>query len=246
MKIVSIPEENICKGPLVLVNAQHPVKTSCDIRLLPVEESGGVYLEKKATSLLAQIFRELGNGGRIVPVSGYRSRSGQESLYRHSLRDHGEAFTRKYVAQPGCSEHETGLAIDLAEASDSIDTLCPSFPYTGLCGDFRRLAAKYGFIERYGEDKEALTGISHEPWHFRYVGYPHSLLMQERNLCLEEYIALLRRYPHDGEHLHFKQTEIFFAGAEAAAAGLLLPDDCTQISGNNADGYIVTVWRWAM
>ena len=59
----------------------------------------------------------------------------------------------------------------------------PDFPYDGICGAFRRTAAAYGFIERYQRGKEALTGIAPEPWHFRYVGTPHALLMDANGLC---------------------------------------------------------------
>ena len=82
------------------------------------------------------------------------------------------------MALPGCSEHQTGLAIDLGKAAGYIDFIRPAFPYDGVCGRFRRLAARYGFIERYQRGKEEVTGISAEPWHFRYVGAPHAQLME--------------------------------------------------------------------
>ncbi|SHI22738.1 D-alanyl-D-alanine dipeptidase/carboxypeptidase [Sporobacter termitidis DSM 10068] len=243
MRTIALSEENVYEGPLLLVNAGHPIRTGGHITLVPLEEDGEVYLEKKAASLLGQLFETLRCAGLIVPVSGYRSGGEQQRIYADALRDNGAAFTEKFVAAPGCSEHQTGLAVDLAQSAESIDFLRPSFPREGICGDFRSRAPKYGFIERYGEKKEALTGISHEPWHFRYVGYPHSQFMQDNNLCLEEYVAHLRFYPYRGEHLHIGDTEVFYADAGQAAAGLLLPEDCTQISGNNVDGFIVTVWR---
>lgn len=111
------------------------------------------------------------------------------------MAESGEAFTRQYVALPGCSEHQTGLAIDLGRASEHIDFIRPDFPTDGVCGAFRRLAARYGFIERYPRGREAVTGIAHEPWHFRYVGAPHALLLTENGLCLEEYPDFLRAGP---------------------------------------------------
>lgn len=234
--------EDVYRGPLLLVNADNPIKSDGNIRLMPLDDNGEIFLESKAASLLTQLFLTIGCGSKILPVSGYRSRIEQELIYINSLRENGEVFTKKYVALPDCSEHQTGLAVDLAESSEDIDMLRPLFPYAGVCGDFRKLAAKYGFIERYGQDKEHLTGISHEPWHFRYTGYPHSLIMQEKGLCLEEYIRFLRAYPYKGDHLHFSQTEVFFTDMESAAE-LKLPEDCTQISGNNVDGFIVTIWR---
>lgn len=243
MRTLTMSAEDIFKGTLLLVNEEHPIKSDGHIRLIPLNEDNEIFLEPKAASLLTQLFQTIRSGSKIIPVSGYRSRFEQELIYLNSLRDNGAAFTEKYVARPDCSEHQTGLAVDLAENTEIIDHIRPSFPQEGVCGDFRNLAAKYGFIERYRQDKEKLTRISHEPWHFRYIGYPHSMIMQEKNLCLEEYIAFLKFYPYIGKHLFYGQTEIFFADAECAAAGLILLEECTQISGNNIDGFIITVWR---
>ena len=79
-----------------------------------------------------------------------------------------------------CSEHQTGLAIDLGLASEEIDVIRPNFPYSGVCAAFRKQAADYGFILRYPAGKEAVTGIAYEPWHFRYVGVPHARFMLNR------------------------------------------------------------------
>ena len=84
--------------------------------------------------------------------------------------ENGEEFTNQFVARPGHSEHQTGLAIDLGLKQPDIDFLRPYFPYKGICQTFRELSTDYGFIERYPAGKEAITGIAHEPWHFRYVG----------------------------------------------------------------------------
>ena len=125
-----------------------------------------------------------GHGSYCLPVSKRRGDSGdragvrlaeqqeQQRIWDDSMAEHGETFTRQYVALPGCSEHQTGLAIDLGKAAGYIDFIRPAFPYDGVCGRFRRLAARYGFIERYQRGKEEVTGISAEPWHFRYVGRP--------------------------------------------------------------------------
>lgn len=72
----------------------------------------------------------------------------------------------------GCSEHETGLAIDLALAGEEPDFIRPPFPDRGICRRFRQRCADFGFVLRYPAGKETVTGIAHEPWHFRYVGVP--------------------------------------------------------------------------
>src|SRR5699024_8086208 len=139
--------------------------------------------------------RQAGGVREIVPVSGWRSQDEQQRIWDDTLEESGPEFTCKYVAYPGCSEHQTGLAIDLGMVAGKIDFIRPAFPHDGACGAFRRLAAQYGFIERYRREKESLTGIAEEPWHFRYVGAPHAQLMESHGLCLEEYTALLRQGP---------------------------------------------------
>ena len=112
------------------------------------------------------------------------------------------------VAKPHCSEHQSGLAVDLARDQPEIDPLCPEFPTYGICGLFRKRAAAFGFIERYPRGKESVTKIGYEPWHFRYVGFPHSVLIQRNGLCLEEYLTQLKQYPAHGKHLQLSLIHI--------------------------------------
>ena len=144
------------------------------------------------------------------------------------------------MALPGCSEHETGLAIDLGERRASIDFIRPAFPDTGLCGAFRRRAAQYGFILRYPKDKQDATGIDHEPWHFRYVGAPHAEIMERENLCLEEYVSALR----SAASLSLPERNMEIRFIRPGGEDVEIPDDAVaQVSGNNVDGCIVTLWR---
>ena len=176
---------------LVLVNAAHPLRGAETPDLAaPNPRYPGVLLERRAAERLAACIRAVGGEGQIVPVSGWRSRAEQQAIWDDTLAREGEAFTRQYVASPGCSEHETGLAIDLGLAAPHIDFIRPHFPDEGVCRAFRRRAADYGFILRYPAGKEHVTGIAHEPWHFRYVGVPHAGRMAALGLTLEEYLAL--------------------------------------------------------
>ena len=118
-----------------------------------------------------------------------------------------------------------------------------------MCGAFRKQAADYGFILRYPAGKEAVTGIAHEPWHFRYVGFPHSMLMAEENLCLEEYILWLKQFPGRRHPLQRK------VGGRNVVVGYLEAREClgrtlyvkpkerVWVSGNNVDGFVVTVYE---
>ena len=234
----------IHSGLLVLVNAEHPIRRRERPVLAPAAPGSDVLLDTRAAAMLTGLISRLGAAGEIVPVSGWRSMREQRDIWYGSMAENGTEFTRKYVALPGCSEHQTGLAIDLALRSDNIDFIRPDFPYDGICGRFRALAADYGFIERYQAGKEHITGIAAEPWHFRYVGRPHARLMSDNGLCLEEYVELLRSYPYPERLLETRggvyEADVGFAFAKSK---LELPDAPYQISGNNVDGYIYTLWR---
>lgn len=234
----------IHNGLLILVNAEHPIQHMERPVLAPAVPGSDILLDTRAAAMLSGVISRIGAAGEIVPVSGWRSEAEQREIWDGSMRDSGEEFTRKYVALPGCSEHQTGLAIDLALRADNIDFIRPEFPYDGVCGRFRALAADYGFVERYQSGKEGVTGIAAEPWHFRYVGRPHARIMCEMGLCLEEYVEYLRAYPYPERLLEVRgevyEAEVGFAGARDA---LGLPDAPYQVSGNNLDGYIYTLWR---
>lgn len=126
---------------------------------------------------------------------------------------------------------------------DNIDFIRPDFPYSGICEEFRKAVPEFGFIERYPKGKENITGIAHEPWHFRYVGFPHSTIISEKEITLEEYTEYIKtfrqecslRYSHKGI-----AAEIFYAPAETEIS---VNSAAYQVSGNNTDGFVVTQWR---
>lgn len=174
-------------NPLILVNARHPCPEERP-DLVSVCSSP-ILLEREAAQALEALMAKLDGWQSIVPVSGWRSRAEQEAIYQNSLAENGPEFTRQFVALPGHSEHQTGLAIDLGLRGPELDFICPAFPYEGICQQFREQAADFGFVERYPAGKESVTGIAHEPWHFRYVGVLHAQAMARRGLTLEEYLA---------------------------------------------------------
>ena len=254
MKAVTLRREQVYSGNLLLVNARHPLRQSMtpdQIRPLSGKTESRpsqICLERKTALVLETLFATIGSSSSLVPVSGFRTRQEQEDLYTSSLKEHGKAFTESYVAAPGHSEHETGLAIDLALNQEKIDFLRPYFPRDGICGRFRSKAASYGFVERYREGKEALTGIAPEPWHFRYVGLPHASVMDANGFCLEEYLDYLRDFPYEGRHLQVhvenKTFELFYKKAEEDLTRLELPGYLPfQVSGDNREGFIFTLWR---
>lgn len=127
--------------------------------------------------------------------ASYRSIAEQERVLENKISSYvknnglsrAKARTRalKSVAEPGCSEHHLGLAIDIAAKGAS------AFKGTKQCKWLHAHCWEYGFIVRYQAGKEAITGFTAEEWHIRYVGVEHALAMRDSNLCLEEYLPTL-------------------------------------------------------
>jgi len=235
MKNLIINLNNIKKGDLILINANHSYQESHENILKSVNSiNNEILLECHVVDSLNKAIKDIGdNWNNIVAVSGYRPKQEQIDIFNDSLKENGEKFTYQYVALPGHSEHQSGKAIDLGILKDNIDFIRPDFPYEGICETFRTNAYKYGFIERYQKDKEKITGISHEPWHFRYIGIPHAKYIFDNHLALEEYIDLLKKYTKSNK-LIFEGYEIWFTKDDEEI------EDEDIISGNNVDGVIVT------
>jgi D-alanyl-D-alanine carboxypeptidase len=133
------------------------------------------------------------DGLNIYPISGFRPHSTQVSLFNarvEQARNDGyadpEAEAARHVARPGTSEHELGLAVDF----NSVDEIY--FRNTAEAKWLAAHCAEYGFVIRYPEDKESVTGIIYEPWHLRFVGVKHAKRMNELNMCLEEYCEYIK------------------------------------------------------
>lgn len=239
MKVTLSPKD-IHYGSLVAVNGEHGLPQDHSCSLFHVDESSGVTMQRNAAVLLGKLLEAAG-GREIALVSGYRSAEEQRRIWYDSLRENGREFTEKYVAAPFHSEHQTGLAIDLGLKRGHIDFIRPNFPYDGICGEFRRRAADYGFVERYPAGKEKITGIAHEPWHFRYVGVPHAAIMNAKDFTLEEYVLWLKKFKFGQSPLIFRResmrAEISFLEARQAEIELTEP---YSVSGNNSDGFIIT------
>ena len=233
------------KGTLYLVNRAHPLPEEPAAEDLASVRSGQteVRLHQRAKVMLDQLLAAVDGAGTIIPVSGYRPQTEQQAIWDDTLAEHGSAFTETYVARPGCSEHQTGLAIDLGRAAREIDFIRPDFPEEGACGRFRRLAPRYGFIQRYHREKESLTGIACEPWHYRYVGTPHALLMEREGLCLEEYLDWVQTAPRTCRLEHGRSARVFYMPCAGDETELRLPEGCCQVSGDNRNGFVVTVWE---
>lgn len=159
----TVTREQALAGTLALVNPAHPLQARpAPEALVPaMPDAPGVLLARRRRSCWQRCWTASARRGASCPSAAGRSHAEQQALYADSVRDNGLEFTQKYVALPGCSEHETGLAIDVGEAREVIDFIRPAFPDTGVCAAFRRAAARYGFIERYPKGAQAVTG--HRP-----------------------------------------------------------------------------------
>ena len=251
MKTMVLKTEDIYRGDLILVNHAHQYRElHSDLCAVGVWQGADILYERTAADALKKLLQEVGGSGQIVPVSAWRSMEEQQKIWDDSLAENDLEFTRNYVAVPGHSEHQTGLAIDLALKQPEIDFIRPYFPYEGICQKFRERAAAHGFVERYQKHKQSVTMIGHEPWHFRYVGTPHAAIMTRMGIVLEEYIVFVKDYRY-GENPYITETKqgeryaVSFVradGADMGQAAELVIDEAGQyrISGNNCDGFIVT------
>jgi len=128
----------------------------------------------------------------FVLTSTYRPYPYQKMLFANKVKQVGsEKEAAKIVARPGTSEHQSGLAIDFSANGSGLSERFASTPQGSWLGNN---AWKYGFILRYPANKTSITKIIYEPWHFRYVGYPYSKIIHDRRLCLEEFVANLKKY----------------------------------------------------
>lgn len=253
---IQAAHSGIHKGHLVLINRDHPIQqTVASDSLMPLSSfpaihtlRDGMLLEQTCLRHLADLLEACHGINDIVAVSGYRTKFEQEEIYESSLADNGAEYTARYVALPDRSEHQTGLAIDVGKLNKDVDFIAPAFPDSGVYKSFKKLAARYGFIQRYKEGKESITEISCEPWHFRYIGYPHAEIMERNNWCLEEYIDQLKNYPYEDGHLAFEDersfVEIYYVEADEGAFTTIPLIKCDRflLSGNNRDGFIVTAF----
>lgn len=120
----------------------------------------------------------------IICDSAYRSYDYQNELYDELVKLGKDT---SYLAKPGESEHQTGLCVDIAAYQNGEYIDVPK----KLADEYKWLednADRFGFILRYPENKEHITGYPYEPWHFRYVGLKHAKKIKENNLTLEEYL----------------------------------------------------------
>lgn len=143
-------------------------------------------LREPAAAALESLFAAAAQAGTpLAAVSGYRSEQTQADLYGQSVSEQGAAQADLHSARPGHSEHQTGLAMDVTSA-DGTCAVQDCFGTTPAAAWLAAYAAEHGFIVRYPEGKEAVTGYAYEPWHLRFVGVDPARQLVSQGLVLEE------------------------------------------------------------
>jgi len=242
IRTIAINENQIFQGDLLLANNTYPIKqTSIKediVTLSSIEELGkefgtsvdSISLSKEAGLEFSKMMDAAKKDGLVhfSVNSGFRDFEEQAKLYKE--------MGSSYALPPGYSEHNLGLSLDVGSTMMKMEN-APEGKWMA------ENAWKYGFILRYPRDKTDITGIEYEPWHFRYVGLPHSALMKEKNFVLEEYIDYLKK--EKSVMTTVGETDYYISYHPVSETLEIVEPILSQyeVSGNNVDGVIVTRYR---
>lgn len=172
-------EPTFIKG-ILLANKKYPLPST----FAPEENvEGRVALDKMLAAAKQQ-------GFNLVAFSGYRSFDYQTTLYNNYVKRDGIDAADRYSARPGYSEHQTGLAFDIGEKGKENLWLTDEFGETPAGQWLVAHADEYGFILRFPQNKEHITGYMYESWHFRYVGTEIAKEIKKQDISLEEYLGV--------------------------------------------------------
>lgn len=237
---IRVGKDQIYKGNLILVNKTYPVhKGGMESDIVNLYEHqellDGFGLLNNQIRLpidLVQRFSDMVAGAAEDGVEHFLISSG----YR-DLAEQNELFWQKgsdYALPAGHSEHNLGLSLDIGSSLGAMNE-APEGKW------LKKNASDYGFILRYPKDKTKITGIQYEPWHFRYVGLPHSRIMQEKDFALEQYLDFLREHKSISVTVGDDRYEVIYRPIEEETTIQLPAGRDYEVSGNNMDGVIVTV-----
>ena len=178
---------------LILVNRDNYIPDDYKVEL--TELSNGQKVDSRIYTKLQEMFDEARKEGLgLFVAAGYRTWEKQQELLDEKIREYenegktkkeAEKLAKEWVAVPGTSEHQLGIAVDI-NADTGISTRDEVY------GWLSKNSYKYGFIQRYPADKKDITGVINEPWHYRYVGEKAAEKMHFQGICLEEYIMSLK------------------------------------------------------
>lgn len=255
-------EDDLHRGDLLLVNRTAPYDASLCIgeitdvrsaRVTEIQEGSyalpiGRALLQTLEALQTDMQGEMKDGVRLLINDSYRSAQAQQATIDEYLGLYGQAYVDKYVSPVGCSEHHTALAADLSfyDLSTGAVLATTSAEAAAHYAWLLENCPRYGLILRYTPEKEAITGYSAESWHFRFVGDPHAAYITSHGLALEEYLQELRSTSFHQrlfiETDRGRQYSVYYTPVTGSETQVPVPEDKPYtLSGNNVDGFIVTV-----
>ena len=188
------PKKEITDWRLRLVNYKNILPEDFEVEVANIDDFR--QFDARAIEYLNKMMKDMGKSGiaNVWVQSEYRSIERQKELYDNSVtkyinqgktQEEAEKLTEEYINKPGSSEHNLGLAVDFNYVDNKFEDL-KAFSW------LQENAENYGFILRYPKNKEEITKIEYESWHWRFVGEEHAKKMNELNMCLEEYVEYLQ------------------------------------------------------
>lgn len=182
------------KDELMIVNKFYALTsdyTPENLTIIPLDYSYGNEGDNQLIDYAYEHFLDLWNaaydeGYHLMVTSSYRDYESQEEVYNYRKETYGQRQADETAARPGHSEHQTGLVVDMTSTTE---TSASEFSSSDAYKWLKENAHLYGFVERYPEGKEYLTGYSAESWHWRYVGVDAATTMYEEDITYDEYYA---------------------------------------------------------
>jgi len=261
---VEVQNSDIHRGDLILVNRDNEYSDGSNPNIVNIYENKSdsykvdrsyMQLDKTMIEAINSMLDDFAAKTGITNIlcnSGYRSYDEQKQMYDEDLENTG-LLESDLVAPPGHSEHHTGLAMDFA-IDDGYEY--PALRNEGEYSWIYSNAAKYGLILRYTEQNKHITKYRAESWHFRYVGPVHASMIYRMGVALEQYEGFIKDFQYDNP-LEYKYSDtefyrIYYVPMDMTSekTSIPIPYECLNnngaewpytVSGNNSDGFIVTV-----
>lgn len=238
-EVIQLNEEYLYSGDLVLVNQDHALENqgvADDIIVLTEVPSliDGFQLGNNELTLSKEVlinFQKMVKSAQqdginhFILSSGYRDNAKQAALF--------EEMGAQFALPAGYSEHNLGLSLDIGSSIGKMED-APEGKW------LKKHAWEYGFILRYPEEKTSITGIQYEPWHFRYVGLPHSLIIRDHDWVLEEYLQYIEANPSLNTTIDGENYQINYYPYKKGLQIKVPRYQSYSISGDNKQGIIVT------
>lgn len=261
---VEVQNSDIHRGDLILINRDYEYSDGSNPNIVNIYENKSdsykvdrsyMELDKTMINAINSMLDDFAAKTGITNIlcnSGYRTYDEQKQMYEEDLENTG-LLESALVAPPGHSEHHSGLAMDFA-IDDGYEY--PALRNEGEYSWIYANAANYGLILRYTEQNKHITKYQAESWHFRYVGPVHASMIYRMGVALEQYEGFIKDFQYDNP-LEYKYSDtefyrIYFVPMDMSSdkTSLPIPYECLNnngaewpytVSGNNSDGFIVTV-----